>query len=544
MKLARRPATADELAENAGDKIKVLIETRGEGGYTILAPSNGRVHPRGGAWRLEAGGFATIATIDRDERDALFALARTFDRMPAAPPRPPRSGSPDDERASDRWSRRPDIQEIVLRLLEDHGWTLVFTGREGIQLLRRPGKSHGWSATLGYAGPGVLHVFSSSVEGFDPERSYSPFAVYAILEHGGDWSAAGRALYEAEGPHGPHARFDRDDPHDDENPAGGTDDEANAGDGLAPASTLREPTGLNDELIADLVRPRTLTLVASSEGLGKSRLRHMLSISAATGDPFLGLFKVPRPLDVLALDLENGPEEEWRQEEAVLAALGMKRHELGRLVRGTVDVHLTEPEGLSRLRRILEIHRAPLVMLDTGTAAVDEEFGRELKIAIRNLVALIREFGCAFVVFVHVTKPERTGRRRAPERGLFDVMGNWPRRAAGVIVLSDLGDDRMLFQTFKRIPRRRLVLHRDNGLWAVTADLGDRGSGGTAAASGPKRTTRDRILEAIAGGLATSVDIADYIGCAPKTVINQVTKLKADGKVRGVDGSWEVIDED
>ena len=81
-KLATRPATADELAQDPDDRVKVLIETRGEGGYTIVAPSNGSVHPCGGSWALERGGFDSIATISDDERDALFALARMLDEMP------------------------------------------------------------------------------------------------------------------------------------------------------------------------------------------------------------------------------------------------------------------------------------------------------------------------------------------------------------------------------------------------------------------------------------------------------------------------------
>ena len=42
--LARRPKLPEEMA-NPNDKAKTLIETRGEGGYVIIAPSNGGVHP-------------------------------------------------------------------------------------------------------------------------------------------------------------------------------------------------------------------------------------------------------------------------------------------------------------------------------------------------------------------------------------------------------------------------------------------------------------------------------------------------------------------
>ena len=46
-KLARRPATADELAADPDNKLVTLIETRAEGGFPG-APSNGAVHPSGG----------------------------------------------------------------------------------------------------------------------------------------------------------------------------------------------------------------------------------------------------------------------------------------------------------------------------------------------------------------------------------------------------------------------------------------------------------------------------------------------------------------
>jgi putative DNA primase/helicase len=43
-KLVRRPATEAELEENPGHKLVPLIETRGQGGFTVIAPSAGRSH--------------------------------------------------------------------------------------------------------------------------------------------------------------------------------------------------------------------------------------------------------------------------------------------------------------------------------------------------------------------------------------------------------------------------------------------------------------------------------------------------------------------
>jgi Protein of unknown function (DUF3987)/Bifunctional DNA primase/polymerase, N-terminal len=193
--LAKRPATPEELAENPDDKIKVLIETRGEGGYVVTAPSNGRVHPTGRAWSLEAGGFGTIVMITDEERDRLFGLARALDEMPppAEPaPRHQHPGDSDGERPGDRFNAAPDVQERVLEVLKRHGWTWVYS-LEGVDYLRRPGKeAPGISASLGHVAPGVLRVFSTST--IFEARAHSPFSVYGLLEHGGDFAAAAAAL--------------------------------------------------------------------------------------------------------------------------------------------------------------------------------------------------------------------------------------------------------------------------------------------------------------------------------------------------------------
>jgi hypothetical protein len=201
--LARRPATADELSEKPDDRARVLIETRGEGGYTIVAPSNGRVHPSGRAWTLDSGGFASIATLSDAERDALHDLARLFDAMPPVTTRPPtteRSG--DGNRPGDLYDALPEPEARIEDLLVRRGWTVVGR-RDGTTYLRRPGKQTGISATLGHH-PGLLIVFTTSTPfeatSASAPRGYGPFAVYTILEHGGDWAAAARALRRTQPP--------------------------------------------------------------------------------------------------------------------------------------------------------------------------------------------------------------------------------------------------------------------------------------------------------------------------------------------------------
>lgn len=93
---------------------------------------------------------------------------------------PPSNG---DLRPGDDYNARTDPTPLLIK----HGWTK--TGKVG---WRRPDKSEGISATFGYV-PNRLWVFSSSTQ-FTPRRLYSPWHIYAILEHGSDFHAAAREL--------------------------------------------------------------------------------------------------------------------------------------------------------------------------------------------------------------------------------------------------------------------------------------------------------------------------------------------------------------
>jgi P4 family phage/plasmid primase-like protien len=187
-KLARRPATPTELQTAPKEKVKVLIETRGQGGFTVIAPSAGRTHPTGNAWVTVAGGPTTIPSITSEERDLLYAVANLLDRTPTVEPPPPRTttGSTPGTRPGDDYNQRASWDDILT------DWTRI--NRAGFTAWRRPGKTDpGISATTGRNTGDNLYVFSSSTE-FDTETPYSKFAAYALLHHGGDYSAAAKAL--------------------------------------------------------------------------------------------------------------------------------------------------------------------------------------------------------------------------------------------------------------------------------------------------------------------------------------------------------------
>lgn len=203
----------------------VLAETRGEGGYVIIAPSNGSTHPTGLPWVTLVGDATTVPNLTMAERDALHRLVRCLDegRPPpeggashtkAAIPVPSGGGGgpepPPTSAAStvgplgsspgttgvdcevapgDDFEHRTTWADV----LQPAGWELVFS-RGNTGYWRRPGKTTGISATTGHADDrDRLFVFSSSTP-FVPEQPYTRFAAYALLDFGGDFSAAAGSL--------------------------------------------------------------------------------------------------------------------------------------------------------------------------------------------------------------------------------------------------------------------------------------------------------------------------------------------------------------
>lgn len=182
LKLANRYATEQEKQENPKEKIKVLLETRGEGGYFVCAPSDG--------YQLLQGNFNNIPVITETERNILIACACALNEIsdevetPRLPSKPKQSGLSTFE----DFNQRGDILSVLI----DCGWSITHENAKNY-FLKRPGKTDSkWSATL-HKETNTFYVFSSSTE-FEPSKGYSPSSVYGILRHNKDWSAAAKDL--------------------------------------------------------------------------------------------------------------------------------------------------------------------------------------------------------------------------------------------------------------------------------------------------------------------------------------------------------------
>jgi len=157
--------------------IVTLIETRGEGGLFLCAPTLG--------YSLEQGSLTEIPVLTPQEREMLLETAWSLNEYLPTADVPADSQFVPENRPGDDFNNRGDIRALLIK----HGWRLVKKAEN--ELWRRPGKTNGWSASLKDKS---FYVFSGNAAPLEPNRAYSPFAVFAWLEFGGDFEMAARML--------------------------------------------------------------------------------------------------------------------------------------------------------------------------------------------------------------------------------------------------------------------------------------------------------------------------------------------------------------
>lgn len=160
-----------------------LIETRGEGGQFLAYPSDG--------YTLLQNDFLHIPTVKKESHDFLIDCAKSFNQKIKEEKETEKiSINNFDLSPFDSFNER----NTPIDLLISHGWTVELTKGETIYL-KRPGKKEkGISASWNHI-PDRFYVFTTNTE-FENEHIYKTSAVYSILEHGGDFKAAAKALLE------------------------------------------------------------------------------------------------------------------------------------------------------------------------------------------------------------------------------------------------------------------------------------------------------------------------------------------------------------
>ena len=437
-----------KLARGIRDgKQKTLIETRGEGGIFLCASTEG--------YALQQGDFAHLPTISPDARQALLEAARSLDELPAAScPAAPAgvnvgqrgadfvpTGGKDafDLAPGDDFNARGDIHP----LLESAGWQFCGVKSDGNEQWTRPGKDprNGVSATYK---DGSFYVFSSNAAPFEPNVKYSPFAVYATLNHNGDYTAAASALL-AQGYGKAKSGADGVTLNLKSSAASGI---AQAEEGPIPLGTLKKRyPEMRPVLIDGFLRiGETMNIIAAPK-TGKSWLVTQLAICVASGTEWFG--HVCTAGKVLLIDNELHEETSANRIPLVVEAMRRGNPNLPN-VDDMIDVWNLRGKwkSIADLAAWLPRFREAgyrMIVIDAFYRALPKDTDENDNGSIASIYNLIDTFakqvGCSFVLIHHTSKGNQS------QKSITDVgagAGSQSRAADTHLILREHKDDGFL----------------------------------------------------------------------------------------------------
>lgn len=170
------------------EKDEVLIETRGEGGICLIAPSDG--------YRIESGDWLNVPTLDPTERERLLNVARSLSQKKASSPilataKPQKVASPRYGESVADYLRR-DLSPVRDALIRA-GWSPLFTDEKNDEYWARPNQpvANKPGGVL-HLTDGWFHCFTSNGGVFKLDGNYTALQVIAAVDFGGDESAASK----------------------------------------------------------------------------------------------------------------------------------------------------------------------------------------------------------------------------------------------------------------------------------------------------------------------------------------------------------------
>ena len=374
-----------KLANN--DQDETLIETRGEGGYVIVAPTSGTVHPSGEPYTLLQGSIETIPVITPEERQLLLDLAKTLDKNAR---RADLQGSEDKSRPGDHFNAESTWSDV----LSPAGWKEMYT-RDGVIYWQRPGKTVGASATTNYADTDLLYVFTSSTE-FDPNTAYSKFGAYAVLEHDGDHSRAAAALRAQGFGDSPSSIPVPEDPPDASPSASGGSFSFTPWEEL-----LQEPPETQSWLWDKTLATSSISILISRPKVGKSTLARSIATAVASGGVLLGRTVAPGTVLYLQFSAEGKRSE---LKEALLRS-GVPLEDKIWVYTGP-----TVQDPIEALEKSVAEHRPSLVLIDTmirWVPVTDANDYSEMSRVTEAIATMARLSGAHIMMLHHAGKADR-----------------------------------------------------------------------------------------------------------------------------------------
>ena len=399
------------------DRIVTLIETRGTGGLVLCSPTDG--------YELVQGTYEALPCLTKEEQEILLYAAWNLREEEQSAPEP----EPEvmqgftmyqpnctefEARPGDDFNRHGDIR----RLLVARGWKCLGKTPDGNEHWRRPGKTE--DATSATFKDGVFYVFSSNATPFEANHGYSQFAVYAFLEHNGNFTEAAASLLD-QGFGKPATCPDVD--------IRAILEKLQSGNAIVPTPTDTALTGefkttempkffwtakelidtfknMKEPLIEGLLRREEIMNIVAAPKAGKSWLVLQLAIALATGCQWLG--RDCKKSKVLLVDNELHPETESSRLNHVANTMGFTSDDLDGLClvmqRGGVKSLYELPQQLKAINE--EKGHFDVIIIDALYKAlpkdIDENSNGQIT-GIYNLIERIAREQKAAIVLVHHT---------------------------------------------------------------------------------------------------------------------------------------------
>lgn len=177
---------AERFVLGLEDQVKkgTILETRGRGGYALVAPTVN--------YEVIQGTLLDLPLLTTEQRETLWMVARMFHREELFLPQKFKRGAVGD-RPGDKYNAALGPRGL-LELVELHGFRRIKEFGDAIWL-GRPGAKHPnkHDAKISISRNCFVN-YSSSVGGFEPMKGYSPFYVFANLACNGDIKEATRRI--------------------------------------------------------------------------------------------------------------------------------------------------------------------------------------------------------------------------------------------------------------------------------------------------------------------------------------------------------------
>ena len=355
-----------------------VIETRNEGAYALIPPSEG--------YENISGDLLNLPTISDEVYVQILASFKPFDYSKNHGEDNVVDAYKSSHKAHLLPSEWCEINMSFQDMLNPLGWKEI-----GKDKWARPNKKDaGISATTNYAGLPMFYCFTSNGHPFEANKPYSKLQMYALINHNGDTKSAVKYLAET------NADFRE---------KCSNIIEVKKEYKVLPltrwSDLKNQDFGTQAWWVKNLIPKDAFVILASVSGEGKSWLSYNLANCIVSGKNFLEQenFKTIQG-NVLYLDAENG--NRIIQKRGRQLQLNDKM-----LFSNLADFSLNEVEGIKQLENIIIQEKIDVVFVDTFRAVaggIKEERADEIR-TFFNRFKYLKDRGVSFVFLDHHRKP-------------------------------------------------------------------------------------------------------------------------------------------